>query len=487
MIESTPTFAIVGAVNHGKSSVVATLSENDEIRISSMPGETVECQKFWLRDLFVFYDTPGFQNAFPALDELKPAADASDPLGFFREFVARHRGDKMLEAECVLFEPIINGAGIVYVVDGSEPVLDIHAAEMEILRMTGQPRLAIINRTGQDDHVAAWKRRLGLHFNAVRDFNAHHAGFADRLELLETLAGIEQSWKPKLMSAVAIYREEWVQRAAECAEILVELLADALTHRESQPAPPGATARREAIATELREKYQRVISGRERKAHEAIIKLYRHRLVKAETVAADNLFDTGLFSEETWRALGLDPAQLVLAATIAGATGGAAIDFMVGGHSFLLGTIIGAGTGAAGAAIVGKQRPEIKVRIPWESPWLPDKLHVGGSQVTVGPYPAVNFPWILIDRALATFCYAVNRAHARRDEATIETTKLKSSLETAGLSTSRWPEDDRKAAERIFARMRKKKETAEDMAKLRGLLDAHLQKASTTRFALGEL
>ena len=70
MSEMVPTFAIVGAVNHGKSSVVSTLAENDQVRISSMPGETVACQRFWLRDLFAFYDTPGFQNAIEALREL---------------------------------------------------------------------------------------------------------------------------------------------------------------------------------------------------------------------------------------------------------------------------------------------------------------------------------------------------------------------------------------------------------------------------------
>ena len=59
--DAVPTFAIVGAVNHGKSSVVSTLAENDQVRISSMPGETVTCQKFWLRDLFAFSDRRVFR------------------------------------------------------------------------------------------------------------------------------------------------------------------------------------------------------------------------------------------------------------------------------------------------------------------------------------------------------------------------------------------------------------------------------------------
>ena len=63
----------------------------------------------------------------------------------FREFLAQNHGRSEFEAECLLFQPIVEGAGIIYVVDGSEPLLEIHAAEMEILRLTGQPRLAIIN------------------------------------------------------------------------------------------------------------------------------------------------------------------------------------------------------------------------------------------------------------------------------------------------------------------------------------------------------
>jgi hypothetical protein len=116
-----PTFAIVGAVNHGKSSVVSTLAENDQVRISSMPGETVTCQRFWLRDLVAFYDTPGFQNAIEALRELEPAARASEPLTLFQRFLERHRGQPDFEAECRLLQPIIEEDADYLWVDGSEP------------------------------------------------------------------------------------------------------------------------------------------------------------------------------------------------------------------------------------------------------------------------------------------------------------------------------------------------------------------------------
>lgn len=113
---SIPTFAIVGAVNHGKSSVVATLAEDDRVEVGSMPGTTVESQCFTLRDLFRFYDTPGFQNPIEALAELRSGIS-------FADFIARHRGDADFEAECRLLQPIVEGAGVLYVVDGSEPVI----------------------------------------------------------------------------------------------------------------------------------------------------------------------------------------------------------------------------------------------------------------------------------------------------------------------------------------------------------------------------
>ena len=44
--DPVPEFAIVGHPNEGKSSVVSTLAEDDSVRISPTPGETIRCQTF---------------------------------------------------------------------------------------------------------------------------------------------------------------------------------------------------------------------------------------------------------------------------------------------------------------------------------------------------------------------------------------------------------------------------------------------------------
>jgi hypothetical protein len=471
---ATPTFAVLGAVNHGKSSVAATLAENDQVRISSMPGETAECQRFSLGELFVFFDTPGFQNAREALAELRPAAQAADPLALFAAFIERHRGEPEFDAECRLFQPVVEGAGLIYVVDGSRPVLDIHLAEMELLRLTGAPRLAVINPIGPDDHVAEWRRRLGQHFNAVREFNAMQASFAQRIELLETLAGIEQAWKPRLMQAVQVLRDDWSRRLDDSAALIAALLVDLLQHRETAPdAGPDDKAAAEA----LKQRYMAALAAREARAHAALIALFSHRLVKAGALPAQ-VFADGLFSEPTWSLLGLSGRQLLVAGTMAGAAMGAGADAMTAGHTLLAGSAIGAAVGAAGTLVLGKRRPEIAVRLPGgRVGWWSGRIRLGGGGLVVGPYGARNFPWIVLDRAIGTLLAVMQRAHARRDRVTLQAEHLRELLERSGLASTGWDEADRGVCEKVFARARQGRLEVQDRALLQAVIRRRVEQA----------
>src|SRR5688500_3623442 len=64
---SEPVFAVVGPPNKGKSSIVATLTHNDRIEISSDPGTTRRSNRYPMsidgRVLYTFVDTPGFERA----------------------------------------------------------------------------------------------------------------------------------------------------------------------------------------------------------------------------------------------------------------------------------------------------------------------------------------------------------------------------------------------------------------------------------------
>jgi hypothetical protein len=253
-----------------------------------------------------------------------------------------------------------------------------------------------------------------------------------------------------------------------------------------ETSPEGRT-RRVALGEQLQQRFMKAVGARETRAHHDLIRLFGHHRVQADA-ASGPLFDAGLFSDETWRAFGLDEKQLLAAGTFTGAAAGAAVGAKVelgtGGGFFgaptAIGTGVGASLGAAAAFLFGKQRPELKVRVPG----LAQKFKVGGSAIRVGPYAAVNFPWILIDRALGTFAYVVNRAHARRDDAVIDSAKMKAALDQSGFSAAHWSDAQRRECERAFVTIRKGKGNRAERETLRSLLAERLNALSTAKVAV---
>jgi hypothetical protein len=483
MKSDTPSFAVIGAVNHGKSSVVSTLSEDDAIRVTPVPGETVDVKRFRLGELLVFYDTPGFQNARKALAEIQAAPASADPLARFRDFAARHDRDPDFQAECRLLEPILRGAGIIYVVDGSLPVTDLHRCELELVRLTGAPRLAIINRTGEPDHAPAWRAALAQTFNAVREFDAHVASFEDRKDLLEALANIERAWKPSLMKAIDVLVDDRRSRIADAAAIAAGLLHDALTHAKREPIDTRDETARRAAALALLERFKADVAGIELRAHDALIALFAHHLVSSPGASKD-LFGEGLFSAQTWRLLGLDRRQLVAASAMAGGIAGAGLDLFTAGHTLLLGSVLGAAVGAGGAWLVGKGQPQIAVsmgKAALPAPLrlvLSDKQRLSANERVVGPFGAINFPWILLDRAICTLVYVAGRTHARRDAAQVQVDELLPRLAQRRLTVAHWPEEDRKRCEQVFAAWRKGHRPPDEVLRaLKATIERHFSQA----------
>ena len=72
---TVPRFAIVGHPNKGKSSIVATLAEDDAVAISPHPGTTTRARAYPMRldgeVLYELIDTPGFQRARETLTWLE--------------------------------------------------------------------------------------------------------------------------------------------------------------------------------------------------------------------------------------------------------------------------------------------------------------------------------------------------------------------------------------------------------------------------------
>ena len=114
-----PTFVVVGQPNEGKTTVMATLTENDAAQISPIPGTTTHRQRYAVlvngQEVLVFWDTPGFENSAGALDWFKKNEDVAANMA--QKFLAAFERSGEFVEECEILKPIAEGAAVIYVVD----------------------------------------------------------------------------------------------------------------------------------------------------------------------------------------------------------------------------------------------------------------------------------------------------------------------------------------------------------------------------------
>ena len=422
-----PTFAVVGKVNMGKSSVLATLLEVDDeqvIRISSTPGETTRCQvlpvAFDGREMLRFIDTPGFARpleAMRAIERLHREAGGSGSPGMaaIRAFVEEYEGSHEFEDEVQLLNPLLEGAGLLYVIDPSKPMRDSFVAEMEILRWTGRQRMALLNeKEDEPEFRMDWKERLGSYFNLVRTFDAHEARFEERRRLLKSLLEIDEDHRERIEETISYLENEWTQRLEESGETIISFLEKALGYRVEKRVEERDMEmphRREKLGEELTKRYYDKIAGMEKKAVEEILHFYRHHLGRVEVKATD-FTGIDLEQQETWQKWGLSRRQLAIAGGLTGGAGGATIDISTGGLTHGLGTILGVVGGAAAAFWKGSELPDLALDLQKGV-----KLaHGEGTALRLGPPKNDNFAWILLDSVLGHHREIVSRAHGNRAE-----------------------------------------------------------------------
>jgi hypothetical protein len=405
-----PIFAIVGHPNKGKSSIVATLAEDESVAISPDPGTTRKSRGYQMRIdeqvLYELVDTPGFQRPRAVLSWLQEHERGADErAAVVEEFVATHRGDERFRDECELLQPIIDGAGILYVVDGAHPYGTEYEAEMEILRWTGRPRMALINMIGPGDFVEDWRRALNQYFSIVRVFDAQRADFSKRLELLRAfreLGEVGAQWSRALDQAVAALERDRADRRRRAAAEIADLLIDVLSMHESAPAPEGVDQKR--LTAELIAKLKARVRRREQSARRLVQDLYGHRALDASEEEVSVLAED-LFSKRSFLVFGLSARQLALTGAAAGAVTGGMIDLAVGGASLLLGAGIGAAIGGVGAVLGADRLARVQVL----------GTPLGGFRLTVGPITTPNAPWVILGRAVLHHRLVAERNHARRD------------------------------------------------------------------------
>lgn len=402
-----PEFAILGHPNEGKSTLVSTLTEDDTVRVSPFPGETTVCRTYTVTldnaPLIRFVDTPGFQAPKKTLAWFQRYE--GPPEKILEAFLQTHQNDPAFADECELLSPVSRGAGIIYVADGSRPVRQNDLAEMEILRLTGLPRMAVINcKGGSEAHLATWRAEFRKTFNAVRVFNAHTAAIKDRLDLLAALMTVDPEWEPALTHVVTALNTEWGHRLRRSVEAMAELLHFALTHTVS--ATLRGEEKHEEAEKKLVARFQEDVRKKELHTRERIRRTFRHSLFDVK-MPDGSMLQQDLFDKRTFKLLGLTQKQLATAAATCGGAAGAVLDIAAAGHSLGLFTLIGSIGGAASALLGERRIARAKV----------SGIPLGGQELTLGPCRNLQVLFVLLDRILLYFRLITSRAHGKRDDA----------------------------------------------------------------------
>lgn len=415
----TPAFAVVGHPNKGKSSIVATLAQDDSVAISAQSGTTQVTETLQVevgRSRFLLIDTPGFQRPTRVLQWLEQHAENADQRqGAVQQFVNDPDCWKQFPDEVELLRPIVDGAVILYVVDGSRPYGAEYEAEMEILRWTGQASMALINPIENEQYTTPWQQALSQYFKVVRVFNAMQADFDKQLSILEAFSHLREDWKEQIKALIEEYQEQRALQRQQSVHVLASLLTELCSSQVSQKVLSREQARH--LQPVLEKRFYSTLAKREREAHEQLKGLYHyfHLDVKSsELPTENNLFDT-----EKWILWGLNRRQLLVAAAMAGAATGAMVDLGLAGHSLFFGALTG-GLLAGGGAWFGADRlADFKIK----------GLPVGGYEARQGPMKNRNFPYVLISRFLFLNAALQQRTHARRDSLSIEEGDLSGRIE----------------------------------------------------------
>ncbi len=472
-MNTVPVFAIVGHPNEGKSSVLSTLSEDDSVRVSSTPGETTQCQPFPVmidgREIIRFIDTPGFQNPRRIMAWMHDYSGPDQEM--LAAFISEHKDDPIFHDDCALLTPLAEGAGLIFVVDGSRPLRNIDRAEMEVLRLTGCPRMAIINcKEDEPGFLDGWQAEFRKYFNSIRLFNANRATFSQRIALLSSLKSIDQNLEGVLETVIQAVQSDWQSRNHQTASLLVAMLNDTLSYHKAVACPDGTDEKR--LQEKLHTGYTEHVSRRERTTHQQIRSLFKHNIFNLQ-LPGQSILQQDLFSAKTWEFLGLTSGQLMIAGAVSGAALGAGIDVAAAGLSFGIFATIGSAMGAATAALKGRE-------LLSGTRLLGVKLD--RQQLQVGPVTNIQLLYILLDRALIFYSHIINWAHGRRDYADTASIKEQHQDKEDGKHgyTSLWSRKERAVCEQFFKSLSGKEiiEQEQSGEALTGLIQEKLQEIS---------
>lgn len=387
---------VIGETNDGKTTIVSNLIEDENALISPEPGTTRKAHRHKLYDrkgelLLEVWDTPGFEET----DEMHywfTRQSARDVGNLAEAFIREHAGQADWACDMELIRPIREGAIVVYVAASNRRPIEDDRKQLEIIRLTGAVRVALINqKPGEADYTDEWICLLQREIGAVDTYQPMTAGIRERLNLLDTLGRCCLGSRAEIEAVRKALEADWQARLEDLARMMLDTLRKTMQCQ--------ASSRKGEV--DARDMLNRDLFRIEESFRMDAQALFRHRRARFESP----VLDAPLTSTEMWKSfgLGLTRQQAVLASAIMGAGLGAVIDASVGGFSLLTGTLIGGATGTVlGASFI----------------YSPVSATFGDNQVVTRVQPKSNLPNVLMDRMLIFGRLLIRISHGvRSDEA----------------------------------------------------------------------
>ena len=399
-----PVFVVVGHPNKGKSSIVSALTLDDSVLISDTPGTTKKSRSFTFKVdgevLYELVDTPGFQRPRKVLSYLKSFGDvkALERPKLLRKFYQEHKDDESFRDECELLKPIVEGAGVIYVVDASKPYSDEYEMEMEILRYSANPSMAILNYIGESDFTSEWDMVLGQYFRLVKKFDPMSATQEDHKDLLEAMSHLNPKWQESMKKAVLHLDDFYEKKLDDISLLIAKSVAEVLSYSLSVSRSDEVR-----VQNELKSRFREKIYKIENDLRREIKRVLNFKNIEFEVEDKELEFD--LLSSRTREVFGLPREKLLWLSAVSGGVLGGGVDLALGGHTFLLGSVIGALGGVATTLWGYEELSKIKF--------------VSKDIMRVGPIKDINFGFVFLNRALVYAKKALLKSHANREKEVI--------------------------------------------------------------------
>jgi hypothetical protein len=264
------------------------------------------------------------------------------------------------------------------------------------------------------------------------------------------MAQLKEEWTKPIKRAMGILKDLQRQKIEKSVDVIIATTIKSLSYIHKKRIKSKKATKEEEKS--LKERYRRELIKYEKNLEKEIASIWSHRSInKIDNASAlDNI---ALFSKESASIFGLGQKELIITGASAGAIGGLGVDLVLGGSTFLIGSIIGGVMGGIGAMKGFDNLYDIKL--------LGQKF--GKRELSIGPMKNINFPYIFLGRALYHASVIANRSHAARD--TLELKSENSYIEKIIDS------DMRKTLEEVHEKLREEKTPKEEsMARYREVI-----------------